>query len=402
MLQLEEAIARILAAITPLGSETVSVMEANGRVLAKDAVARVNVPAFDNSAMDGYAVRADDVAGASPTEPRVLDLAGQVAAGDSALVRVEPGTCVRVFTGSPLPPGADAVAMQEDTRLEPEEPDQVRVVDPVKPWENVRFKGEDVKSGTTLLRAGERITSRHVGLFAAAGIKQADVYRKPVIGLLATGSELVEPGAPLTSGKIYESNRAALAPLAEQAGAKVRILPLVADTFEATRDALLEAFEQCDGVISTGGVSVGELDFVKDAFAKIGGKLDLWRIAIKPGKPFVFGHRDGKFLFGLPGNPVSALVTFQLLVRPALWRWQGASAAPDQVSRGALAEPIVNAGDRRHYVRVFVDAGGNVRSTGRQASHMLSSLAAANGLVDVPPKTTLAAGTPVSVLLFGD
>ena len=402
MLQLEEAIARLLATVPPLPLETISVSEATGRVLAKSAVASVNLPSFDNSAMDGYAVRAEDVAEATVERPQVLRVLGQIAAGESRSIVVERGDCVRVFTGSPLPPGADAVVMQEDTRLDQGEPNRVRVIDPVKPWENVRFKGEDVKSGVTLLSAGERVTARHVGLFAAAGLAKVDVHRQPVIGLLATGNELVEPGVRLTPGRIYESNRSALAPLVQRSGGKVRVLPLVADTLEATREGLLQAFAECDGVISTGGVSVGELDFVKDAFTRIGGNLDLWKIAIKPGKPFVFGHRNGKFLFGLPGNPVSALVTFLLLVRPALWRWQGATSTPVQMSRGTLAEPMSNDGDRRHFVRVFIDSNGTVKSTGAQASHMLSSLAAANGLVDVPPKAALEAGTSVSVLLFGD
>ncbi len=218
------------------------------------------------------------------------------------------------------------------------------------------------------------------------------------MGLLASGSELLEGGQPLASGKIYESNRAGLAALAAQAGAIPRIFPLVKDSLADTRAALESAFAGCDVVVTSGGVSVGEMDFVKDAFEKIGGELQFWKVAIRPGRPFVFGRLGEKFLFGLPGNPVSAFVTFLLLVRPALARWQGARDVRLPAHPGTLVEPLVNPGERRHFTRVTVDAAGNVRSAGTQASHILSSLASADALVDVPPKTTLPAGAAVSVL----
>jgi len=220
----------------------------------------------------------------------------------------------------------------------------------------------------------------------------------PRVALLATGSELIEGGLPPAPGKIYESNRSMLAALVRQAGGVPIILPLVEDTLTATRNALRDAVAQCDVVVTAGGVSVGEFDFVKQAFEELGGELAFWRVAIRPGKPFVFGRSHGKFLFGLPGNPVSALVTFLLLVRPALRRLQGATDPALPKSFGVLVEPLENPGDRRHFMRVFLDEHGDVRSTGVQSSHILSSLAQANGLVDVPPHATLSAGATVPVI----
>lgn len=400
MLELDEARARLLANIAPAGTDLAATGAAAFRVAAEDVAAQVDLPPFDNSAMDGYAVRASDVAAASAATPVTLHLNGRVAAGDAPAVSVQASGCVRVFTGSPLPTGADAVVMQEDTQTDSAAPDFVRVLDAAKPWENVRFRGEDVKRGAIIVRAGEKLTAGRVGLLAAAGVAQLKVFRRPVIGVLATGSELVEPGRPLTPGAIYESNRTMLAPLLERSGAVVRQYPLVTDTLAATKAALEKSFAECDGVVTSGGVSVGELDFVKEAFEELGGRLDFWKVAIKPGKPFVFGRRGEKLLFGLPGNPVSALVTFLLLVRSALWRWQGATEVLPMTSRCVLGEPMVNRGDRRHFIRVRVDSEGIVRSAGTQASHRLGSLAEANALVDVPPETTLAAGALVNVLPF--
>ncbi len=403
MLTLEETQERIsaalaLAAVGPLGTEAVPLADALGRVLAVDVVAPLDLPLFDNSAMDGYAVRAADVAGASAEKPAVLRVVGRVAAGESFADEISLGECVRLFTGSPLPRGADAVVMQEDTQTDSAQPDIVRVLDAARPWENVRLQGEDVKRGAVLLAAGERLTAGRIGLLAAFGFPEITAARRPVVGLLATGSELREAGEKLAPGEIYESNRALLAPLVRAAGAEARLYPLVPDTAAATRAALALALAECDAVITSGGVSVGEFDFVKSAFEQLGGTLNLWKVAIKPGKPFVFGQLNGKHLFGLPGNPISALVTFLLLVRPALLKMQGACATELPTHPGTLAEPIANRGDRRHFVRVRVDAEGRVHLAGMQASHAVGALALANGLVEVSPQTTLAAGSAVRVL----
>jgi molybdopterin molybdotransferase len=398
MLELEDALQKILTVLPPPVSERVALPEAAGRVLAEGVSSSVDLPAFDNSAMDGYAVRAVDVAGASGEVPVCLRLCGKVAAGETFAGEVSRGQCVRLFTGSPLPRGADAVVMQEDTRVDPARPDEVCIRAAAAPWENVRRRGTDVTCGAVLAGAGEVLTPGRISLLAASGITGIETGRRPRVGLLATGSELREAGQALAPGQIYESNRLTLAALVGRAGGIPRCFPLVADTLAATQGALAAAFGECDAVVTSGGVSVGEMDFVKAACERLGGELRFWKVAIRPGKPFVFGRWGKKYLFGLPGNPVSAFVTFLLLVRPALLRWQGVAEVALPAYPGVLAEPLTNPGERRHYLRVRVDRAGRVYSAGAQASHALRSLAAANGLVAVSPQTQLAAGTTVPVL----
>ena len=398
MLEFEEALARILAAIPPIASERAVLSEAHGRVLARQVMSPVDLPLFDNSAMDGYAVRADDLAQAKPESPVRLRLCGKVAAGENFKGEIPSGSCVRLFTGSPMPSGADAVVMQEDTLVEPKDPAGIWILEAVKPWENVRLRATDIKRNARVAEAGERLTAGEISLLAATGIESVCVGRRPKVGLVATGSELKEPGQPLADAQIYESNRLGLAALVRNAGALPATLPLVADSLAATRLALEEAFNQCDVVVTSGGASVGEMDFIRRAFEQGGGDLQFWRVAIKPGRPFMFGHRRGKLFFGLPGNPVSAFVTFLLFVRPALLCWQGGTHLALPAHPATLAEPLANPSDRRHFLRVKVDEMGTIRSAGLQASHALSSLAAANGLVELPPRTTWLTGTTVQVM----
>lgn len=344
--------------------------------------------------MDGYAVRAADVQGAKPESPVRLRLRTRIPAGEDFSGELAPGECARLFTGAPMPHGADAVVMQEDSS--PAD-DQVLILDTVQPGENIRFQGEDVCHGSTLAASGAEITPGLIGLLGAVGLGEITVGRRPAVGLIATGSELREAGQPLSPGQIYESNRSMLTPLITQAGGIVKVYPLVPDTLAATRTALETAFHESDLVITSGGVSVGEMDFVKAAFAALGGDLQFWKVAIRPGKPFAFGQLGQKFLFGLPGNPVSAFVTFLLLVRPALRHWQGARSTTLPAFPAVLGEPISNSSDRRHFMRGHVDVAGKVFSAGKQASHALASLATADALLDVPPQTTWAAGTIVKV-----
>jgi molybdopterin molybdotransferase len=372
--------------------------DADGRVLTDTVYSRVALPPFDNSSMDGYAVRSTDVLSAGVETPVRLRLVGRVTAGQTFPSELGAGACIRVFTGSPLPRGADAIVMQEDTRVEANRSDEVLVLDPVRPWENVRFEGEDVKVGAKLAAAGDVLRPGAISLLAAAGSARVRVGRAPVVGLIATGSELRESGQSLATGQIYESNRVGIAALARRAGAHPVEFPLVPDTLADTRKALDEAFGKCDVVVTSGGASVGETDFVKQAFEALGGALEFWKVAMKPGRPFVFGRWREKFLFGLPGNPVSAHVTFLLLVRPALLRWQAAAEVSLPAFPGVLAEPLANPGGRRHFMRVRVDSAGRVHSAGAQGSHLLNSLASADGLVDVAPQTTLAKGATVPVL----
>ncbi|MDB6059136.1 MAG: Molybdopterin molybdenumtransferase MoeA [Verrucomicrobiales bacterium] len=396
MLSLEDAREKILQAIQPVDAEHVSLHESFERVLTEPITAPVNLPPFDNSAMDGYAVRAADVANASVTSTVTLRVIGKVAAGETFNSEVETGTCVRLFTGSVLPKGADAVVMQEDTKAYDD--GTIAVSDKVTAWENVRFRGEDVKLGAAVLQPGERLSATRISLLAALGFSSVPVSRKPIVGLLATGSELREPGQPLQGAAIYESNRAGVSPLVQRAGGIPKIYPLVRDDLEATAAALAKALEECDIVITSGGVSVGEFDYVKAAFEQLGGTLDFWKVAVRPGKPFVFGSLNGRYFCGLPGNPVSALVTFCLLVWPALLRMQNAKSTHPPIQFAKLAQTLVNRGERRHFMRVIVEENGEARSAGAQAAHVLSSAARANGLVDVPANGSLEKGALVPVL----
>ena len=401
MLSLEEAVERSLAAAPLLGSEIVPLADAGGRFVASPLKAGVSLPGFDNSAMDGYAARSADLNGATTESPVELSCIGVIPAGAHPVDKVGKGTCMRIFTGSPIPRGADAVIMQEDCST-PGDDHTVRCNDSIKPWENIRLKGEDVREGDPLITAGIRITAGTIGLLAATGHHSVEVGLRPKVGLVTTGSELVEPPGELQPGEIYESNRAMLASLVSKANGLPTPYPIVPDTLEATVAALERAFAENDAVLTSGGVSVGDHDHVRPAIERLDGSLDFWKVAVKPGKPFVLGQVGGKPVFGMPGNPVSAIITYLLMVRPALLKMQGASEWRLAKRSGRLADELVNKGDRRHFVRVTIDDLGLVRSVGGQRSHMLGSLAKSNSLVDLPPGSRLAKGDPVDVLLIDD
>jgi molybdopterin molybdotransferase len=398
MISLEQARERILAAVRPLPVETVELPGAFGRYAAEPILSPIDLPPADNCAMDGYAVRAEDLAAASPESPVILRLLGTAPAGVIFDDPVKPGTCARVFTGSILPAGADAVVMQEDVQRDAGQSANVIFTEPISPWESVRFRGGDVKAGAPLVEAGGKLTAPRLSLLAAAGVGAVRVGQRALTGLLATGNELREAGKPLPPGTIYESNRAALAALARQAGAVPKIYPVTPDDLAATKSALEQALAECDVVVTIGGISVGGMDWVKAAFGEIGGQVDFWTVAMRPGKPFAFGRWKEKILFGLPGNPASALVTFFLLARPALLRMQGAAEVNHRTIRAALAEPLANPGERRQFARVTMDAAGDIRSAGNQSSHILSAMARSDGLVDIPPRTTLPAGMTVALI----
>lgn len=398
MITLEEARQHILEAIPAPEPERLPLAEAHERIVAEAVTAPINLPRFDSSAMDGYAVRAAEVAKASATNPIALKVRCKIVAGEACSEELAPGECARLFTGSALPAGTDAVVMQEDTRTEPNSNGKVLILDAVKPWENVRLLGSDVKCDAVVAQTGEAITAARIALLAALGVTDVIVGKRPRIGLLVTGSELREGGQSLEPGQIYESNRSMLAALVQQAGAVPRVLPLVTDTLADTRSALDHALLACDAVVTCGGASVGEMDFVKAAFKALGGKIEFWQVAVRPGKPVFFGRYRRKLVFGLPGNPVSAFVTFLLLVRPALRLWQGAADLDLPTRAAILSEPLANSGSRRHFMRVLLDERHHVISAGPQGSNALHSLGKANGLVDVPPETTLAPGTTVSVM----
>ena len=312
LLSVDDALAQMLARAKPLADvEDVPTLEATGRVLARAQRSTMDVPPLDNSAMDGYAVRVADA-------QKPLRVAQRIMAG-SVGKSLEAGTAARIFTGAPIPPGADAVVMQEHTTLEG---DRVSINRPPEPGQWIRRVASDIRKGAEILAAGKRLAPQDTGLAASVGIGTLPVYRKLRLGLFFTGDELVMPGEPLAPGRIYNSNRFTLRGLAAAFDCEVQDYGIVPDSLEATREVLRRAARECDVVVTSGGVSVGEGDFVKPA-VEAEGRLLMWRIAMKPGRPLAFGNVGSAFFIGLPGNPVSSFVTFLVFVRPFLLRTQG-------------------------------------------------------------------------------
>ena len=370
-LSIDGARAQVLAAVRPLPSEDVAVEDALGRVLAEDVVAQRDVPSFANSAMDGFAVR-------SGPAGRALRIVGESRAGTPASVAVGDGVAVRISTGAALPDGADAVLQIELVSVDG---DHVTLDDGVDPGRNVRPAGDDVHAGATVLPAGTRMGAAEIGMAVVAGRGSVRCARMPRVVVLATGDELVAPGGPLGPGQLHNSNAATLAALATQAGARVLRTGVVADSEEATRAAIAAALEEADLLVLSGGVSVGPHDHVKPALQALGVDEVFWRVALRPGRPTWFGTRDGTLVFGLPGNPVSAMVTFMLFARPALGAMQGAPHEPERII-AHLAEAIPRHPDRDECVRVSLRDGLAV-PTGPQGSHQLSSMLGADGFAIV-------------------
>jgi len=416
LMALDDALAALLAQVVPLaGTETVATFEADGRVLATDLVSALQVPPHDNSSMDGYAVRCADVAHAG-TELRVSQRIAAGQFGDA----LEPGTAARIFTGAPMPQGADAVVMQEDTEAlaptSPVEPARVRIQVVPTPDQWVRRSGEDVTRGAVVLPRGERLSPASLGLAASIGLAQLPVVVRPRVALFSTGDELVMPGevAPgdMAPGAIYNSNRFFLRALLHRLGCEVSDLGIVPDRREATLAALKTAADHHDLILTSGGVSVGEEDHIKPAVQQLG-TLALWQIAMKPGKPFAYGQvrRDAGagveegtacHFIGLPGNPVSSFITFLLLVRPFLLKLQGVGARPVQPIRLPAHFTLARADRRREFLRVRRNAAGGLDLFPNQSSGVLTSAVWGDGLVDNPAGTTIAQGDLVSFLPFAE
>jgi len=412
LLSLEEALARMLDRLQPLPTTTIAVDESLGRVLAEPIVAHVTMPPWDNSAMDGFAVQAADVVGATKRWPKTLRVVGESRAGHAPEVEVKAGEAVRILTGAMVPVGADAVVPVEETDAlagVADLPDAVTVHTPADRGANIRAAGSDLHQGDRLLEPGIRVSPAAVAVIVAAGHGAVRVHRRPRVAILATGDELVEAGAPLGPSQIHDSNAPAIAAQARLVGAEVRRLGIVRDTLSEVERRLAEGVAWADVVVASGGVSVGAHDVVKSAFERFG-ELDLWRVAIQPGKPLAFGRAVGPdgghvLLFGLPGNPVSTFVTFELFVRPVLRCLSGDRdpLARDAV-RARLASPMTKARDRRAFLRVVLEpdpgtpGGWLAVSAGGQGSHVLSALAAANGLAIIPEGVDgLPAGAAVDV-----
>lgn len=397
MLSVTEAKENILAATRPLSAASLPLAAALGCVLGQDVVSTVNLPPWDNSAVDGYAVRTGDVESATENNPIHLRVSAQVPAGTMPSAPLDPRTCARIFTGAPIPEGADAVVMQEDTR--PHHEGYVAVIESAEPGENIRPAGGDVKAGAAVLRAGTLLGPAQIGMAAAVGLAELPVVPRPRVGVLVTGAEITEPGQPLDAGRIYDANSAALCGWVRQAGGEPVDLGIADDTKEDLQEKIDYGLSECDAVVTAGGASVGEHDLVKDVLLDLGCEQQFWKVAMKPGKPFVFGTRAERLIFGLPGNPVSAAVTFLILVRPALLKMRGLADLDLPAVEAEAAADFVNEGERLHYMRATLekrDGKWAALPLPHQGSHVISSMADADCLVEVPPATTVARGTRVN------
>lgn len=401
MLTVAEAGETILSAVKPREPHGVPLVEALDCVLAQDVIAPINLPSWDNSAVDGYAVRSVDVASASENNPIHLRVIAEVPAGVTPNVRLEPQTCARIFTGAPIPEDADAVVMQEDTK--PHHEGYVAVLESVEHGESIRRTGEDVTRDEVVLRAGTLLGPAQLGIAAAIGLARLAVHARPRVGVLVTGAEIVEPGQPLRGGQIYDANSYALGALVRRAGCEAVDLGIADDTREDLHEKIDYGLSECNVVVTVGGVSVGEYDLVKEVLAELGCEQKLWKVAMRPGKPFVFGTRGERLVFGLPGNPVSAAVTFLILVRPALLKLRGLTELELPKIEAEAAEDFVNRGDRLHFMRGRLekrDGKWIVTPLPRQGSHVISSLANSNCLVAVPEAETVKRGVVVTALMI--
>jgi molybdopterin molybdotransferase len=409
MLSVEEALAQVLSAFHPLEGEQVPIVAALGRVLAEDVYADVDIPPHHNSAMDGYAVIAADVAGASAETPVALRVIENLAAGYVAGQQVAPGTAIRIMTGAPLPKGADAVVRFERTE---QEGDEVRIYFSAPVGNNVRCAGEDVRSGSLVLTKGTRVRPQEVGMLASLGRSAVSVIRRPRVAILATGDELVDVGEWLGPGKIRNSNGYSNAAQVVRYGGVPLMLGIARDTEEDLVSKIRSGLEQgADLLLTSGGVSVGDFDVVKKVLSAEG-QITFWRVCMKPGKPLAFGRIDAEVdgvkrsvpVLGMPGNPVSVMVSFEIFARPAILTMLGVSDLAKPTVDAVLAEEIVSKDERRHYMRVRLEQDGDgyrASLTGAQGSGILTSMVKANGLAIIPEDWTSApAGSRVKAMFF--
>jgi molybdopterin molybdotransferase len=401
MISVEQALETILASIDVLETEEQPILDSLGQVMAEDVFSAINIPPLDNSAMDGYAIRAEDSLGTSPGSPRVLRVIDTVMAGSVSSCEVKPGTTVRIMTGAPVPKGADAVVRFEDTDEaerqsygEQTRPREIGIRREVVVGADIRQAGEDVSKGSLVLRRGTLIRPSEIGVLASLGCSVVKVIRRPVVAILATGDELVNAGEPLPPGKIYNSNTYSLAALVLRYGGVPRVLGIASDREDMLVKGLRRGLD-ADLLITSGGVSLGDYDMVKDVLAREG-EINFWTVRVRPGKPLAFGavrgtDRTGAArnipLLGLPGNPVSVMVTFELFARPAILKMMGRRNLAKPVIEAILEDSIENSDGRRVFARAIVEERDGqyfARTTGPQGSGILTSMSLGNGLAIVP------------------
>lgn len=389
MVSVEQARKRILARIKPTGAEKVDILSAVGRVLAKNIKSSLNLPPFDNSAMDGYAVISKDTKGASSESPRVLRLLEDLPAGAIPKFRITPGTTSQIMTGALMPKGADAVLMVEYTR---QSGDRVDILKETRPRENVRFAGEDFKKGRVVLRKGTLLGPPHLSALATQGIKEIPVYRRPKIAILATGSELIDIRQPPKPGKIRESNSYSLFAQVLSLNAEPILLGIAGDNEQDLKRKITRGLKKADMLLTSGGVSVGKYDLVKDVLQDLGMRLHFWQVAVKPGRPLMFGTINNLPVFGLPGNPVSSMVSFENFVRPALLKLMGRQDLLRPLVKAVLTHQIRKKAGRREYLRGLIKVRQGkfyVSSAGDQGSANLQAILSANCFIILPEELTV-------------
>jgi len=414
MISVEEALEKILSYADVLEEEPVPILDSLGQVLAEDITSSIDIPPLDNAAMDGYAIQAGDTANASGESPAFLRVVDTVIAGAISEKEVRLGTAIRIMTGAPVPKGADSVVRFEDTdevQREKSASDEIGILCKIKTGINIRRAGEDISRGSLVLRKGTVIRPAEVGVLASLGKSQIRAIRRPVVAVLATGNELVEINKPLPAGKIYNSNTYSVAALVQRYGGKPKLLGIALDSEESLVDKLRQGLD-ADLLITSGGVSAGDYDMVKDVLVKEG-EISFWTVRMKPGKPLAFGTIKGSDKkgavkniphLGLPGNPVSSMVTFELFARPAIFKMMGKKNLAKPMVEAEIEEPVINTDGRRVYTRAIVTKRGTkyyARPTGPQGSGILTSMSLANGLVIVPEdRAEVKAGEVAQVIML--
>jgi molybdopterin molybdotransferase len=402
MVSVDEALKKVLEAISPLGLEKVNILDALGRVIGEDIYAGLALPPKDNSAMDGYALRAVDSRGTSPEKPIILDVVEDIPAGSIPAKRIEAGQAARIMTGAPLPEGADSVIRMEDIR---KEEDRVALFVEVKKGQYIRHEGEDVRQGEKVISQGEIVRPAEVGMLASLGRSFILVHQRPLVAIVATGDELVDIDEPSSPWKIVGSNGYSLAALVKECGG----IPLQVGIAKDRREDLLTKFRaamRADLILSSGGVSVGDYDLVKEIMKEVGNHMHFWQVAMKPGRPLAFGSLGHVPIVGLPGNPISAMVSFEQFVRPAILKMLGHKNLFRRIVRASLDEDIEKKKGMRHFIRAHIRRDGEdytVITTGNQGSDIMKSMVRANGLIILPEEATeVRKGAMVKVQLLDD